>query len=74
MANQWQICSNDNLPDPERLLYVKADPFPESKTPAVLIDTAWGTKEFILYGAIHVEVGMVRAWKYAPGHEKELFK
>ena len=61
-SNEW-IKTKDQLPAKNEWVEVKADPFPNEIGHAVLIDTDWGTTEFVYAGIIHMAKDMISEWR-----------
>lgn len=62
IEKEW-IKTEEKLPEKDTWVKVK-DPLVEGKIGhAVLIDTAWGTTEWLYAGMIHMAIDMIKEWR-----------
>lgn len=60
--SEW-IKTEDKLPEKEKWVEIK-DPLVEGNVShALLIDTEWGTTEWLYCGMIHMAIDMVKEWR-----------
>ena len=57
------VKTSDKLPEKNKWVEVKAEPFPDTTGHALLVDTAWGTTEWLYAGMINMAVDMITEWR-----------
>ena len=55
--------TEEKLPEKNVWVEVKAEIFPNTTGHALLIDTEWGTTEWLYGGMIHMAIDMVKEWR-----------
>lgn len=55
--------TEEKLPEKNVWVEVKAEMFPNTIGHALLIDTEWGTTEWLYSGIIHMAINMVKEWR-----------
>ena len=66
IMGEW-IKTEDRLPDKGKFVEVKAKPFEGTTGHAVLVDTEWGTTEWLYAGMINMAIDMITEWRECDG-------